>query len=133
MMRGFTAFADCPNNKRLSPVNIAGREEFIPAAHKTLVGLDIPALVEINAERCKQPSLFRMNKPDGENNHIGVDAKFTARDFPHNRARRPPGPLKINLDTFNVFNHTLRSDKTFRQYRPLPLPAFFMARRRLEK
>src|SRR6476619_5574708 len=83
-MRGLSAFADRPDDKRLNAQPVAARKDFVEralvGAH---VGGDVAALIESDAELLDHAVVNRRDEAHGEENEIGLELELRAGDRLH--------------------------------------------------
>jgi hypothetical protein len=78
-VRALAAFADRPYHERLTPAHVAGGDHLgVGALVGEHVGLDVAALVELEAERLDHAFVHGMHEPHGEQDEVGRDVELAA-------------------------------------------------------
>src|SRR5688500_10312443 len=95
---GLAAFADGPDDERLTAADVAGGEHAGHARHVILVRDHVAAVVELQAELADRAVLFGAEEAEGEEAQVAVEFELAARNFLELRraARRVLLPLQAD-------------------------------------
>src|ERR1035441_2460084 len=101
-MRRPAALRNGPNNERLSPARIAGRENAGLAGHVPLVCFDVASAVESQAELFNQARPHRPQETEGQQNEIRLQLELAARNRFERRRRTDANSMEQFYIAFGI-------------------------------
>src|SRR6476619_8129256 len=120
-MRGLSAFADRPDDKRLTAPHVAARKDFVERALVgAYVGGDVAALIESDAELLDHAVVNRRDEAHGEENEIGLELELRAGDRLH---------LAIDFHASELLDEPVLANEFARQHGEIARRPLFMRRR----